>query len=71
MFEKIPDLTSYRIDEAEKILKENGINFTLKKTTPILREKHKQNEVSTRQCRVLKQIEHENMVVLIFAEEAS
>jgi hypothetical protein len=67
---KIPDLTSYRLDEAVNILREIGINYSLQKTAPIIvREKQTQNE--ERQCRVLKQIEQENMLLLIIAEEAS
>ena len=72
MVNRIPDLTSYRLDEAVNILREIGINYSLKKTAPIIvREKQTQNEESFRQCRVLKQIEQENMLLLIIAEEAS
>jgi beta-lactam-binding protein with PASTA domain len=67
---KIPDLTSYRLDEAENILKKNGILFSLKKTAPFSRMKHSKNEVSIGQYRVLKQIEQGNLLVIIFAEEA-
>jgi beta-lactam-binding protein with PASTA domain len=67
---KIPDLTSYRLDEAKKILNKNGIIFSLKKTAPFFRMKHSKNEVSTGQYRVLKQIEQGNLLVIIFAEEA-
>lgn len=71
MVKKIPDVTAYRLEEAVNILKENGISFSLKKTTSIFfREKHTQYEVSSRQCRVLKQVEYDSMLVLIFAEEA-
>ena len=70
MIKKVPDLTSYRLDEAENFFKKNGINYSLKKTAPVFQEKHHQNEESFRQCRVLKQIEHKSMIEIIFAEEA-